>query len=175
MQQGPPSLTKGVRVSLQDLNTRLGLIALLVAGFLAFIAIPNWVSSPSNVRNIVLSPTFWPYILSGILALTGLGLLVTKNRPDRSDPIDEDEGRGTAPWLRLAGLAVIMVLTMYALPRLGMVWTCMLAFAACAFMFRTRYPVTALVCAVVIPLVLYAFFAHVAGVAVPQGEIVRLP
>ena len=162
-------------MSLQDLNTRLGLIALLVAGFLAFIAIPNWVSSPSNVRNIVLSPTFWPYILSGILALTGLGLLVTKNRPDRSDPIDDDEGRGAAPWLRLVGLAVIMVLTMYALPRLGMVWTCMLAFAACAFMFRTRYPVTALVCAVVIPLVLYAFFAHVAGVAVPQGEIVRLP
>lgn len=174
MQQGPPFLTKGVRVSLQDLNTRLGLIALAAAGFLAFIAIPNWVSSPSNVRNIVLSPTFWPYILSGFLALSGLGLLVTRHQAGSDDHL-ADDASDTAPWLRLAGLAVIMVLTMYGLPRLGMVWTCILAFVACAFMFRTRYPVAAIVCAVLIPLILYAFFAHVAGVAVPQGEFVRLP
>ena len=68
-----------------------------------------------------------------------------------------------------------MILTMVALPRLGMVWTCMLVFVATAFMFRTRYPKAAVVCAVVVPLVLYAFFAHVAGVAIPQGEFVRLP
>lgn len=158
-----------------DLNTRLGIVALAAAAFLAFIAIPNWVSSPSNVRNIVLSPTFWPYILSGFLALTGLGLMLARYTPDPSDAVTEDGGEGTAPWLRLAGLAVIMGLTMYGLPRLGMVWTCMLAFAASAFMFRTRFPKTALVCAVLIPLILYAFFAHVAGVAVPQGEFVRLP
>jgi len=31
------------------------------------------------------------------------------------------------------------------------------------------------VCAVLIPLVLYVFFAHIAGVAIPQGDFVRLP
>lgn len=162
-------------MSLQDLNTRLGIVALAAAAFLVFFAIPNWVFSPSNVRNIVLAPTFWPYVLSGLLVIVGVGLLFTPHHPDASDPDPVDEPDGALPWLRLGGLAVIMVLTMYGLPRLGMVWTCMLAFAATAFMFRTRYPKTALVCAVVVPLVLYAFFAHVAGVAVPQGEFVRLP
>jgi hypothetical protein len=56
-----------------------------------------------------------------------------------------------------------------------MVWTAMLAFAACACLFRTRHPIVAVICAVVVPLLLYAFFAHVAGVAIPQGAFVRLP
>ena len=114
----------------------------------------------------------WPVLVSILVRI--LGLLVTRHQAGPDDHL-ADDASDTAPWLRLAGLAVIMVLTMYGLPRLGMVWTCMLAFAACAFMFRTRYPVAALVCAVMIPLILYAFFAHVAGVAVPQGEFVRLP
>ena len=33
----------------------------------------------------------------------------------------------------------------------------------------------ALVTSFVVPLLLYAFFAHVAGVAIPQGNFVRLP
>lgn len=158
-------------MSLSDLNTRLGLVALALAAFLALVAIPNWVSSPSNVRNIILSPTFWPYVLSGFLAVTGIGLVLMPANPTDDTEVPPDG----SPWLRLLGLAVIMVLTMYAMPRLGMVWTCMIAFAAAAFMYKTRYPRAALICAVLVPLFLYAFFAHVAGVAIPQGEFVRLP
>jgi len=68
-----------------------------------------------------------------------------------------------------------MCLTMVALPRLGMVWTAMLVLAACAFLFQTRHPIVAIICAVVMPLLLYLFFAHVAGIAIPQGNFVRLP
>ncbi|MCY4292849.1 MAG: hypothetical protein OXC72_14005, partial [Roseovarius sp.] len=53
--------------------------------------------------------------------------------------------------------------------------TSMLSYLATAFLVKTRHPKTAVVCGVVIPVVLYAFFAHVAGVAVPQGNFVRLP
>jgi len=56
-----------------------------------------------------------------------------------------------------------------------MVWTAMIVFLLTAFLFRTRHPITALICAVVIPLALYLFFAKVAGVAIPQGIFVRLP
>jgi len=96
-----------------------------------------------------------------------------EQEPDES--VSTDTEQSATPWLRLLGMAVIMVLTMIALPTLGMVWTSMLVFLFCAFMFQTRYPKTAIICAVIIPLVLYAFFAHVAGVAIPQGEFVRLP
>ena len=76
---------------------------------------------------------------------------------------------------RLAIMAVVMVIYMFGLPRLGMVWTSMLAFLATAFLVRTSHPKTAVICALCVPLVLYVFFAHVATVAIPQGNFVRLP
>ena len=144
-----------------------------VSVLLAFVAIPLWVSSPSNVNNIVLSPTFWPYILCALLAFVGLGLVISsqRNKADKLTP----GSAGADRWLRLAGLAVIMALTMIGLDTVGMVWTSMLTLLCSALLFKTRYPVVALVCAVLMPLLLYAFFAHVAGVAIPQGQFVRLP
>lgn len=153
-------------------QTAIGIVAILVAVFLLLVAIPGYVSSPSNVRNVVLSPLFWPYTLAGLTALIGLGLVITGLWS-----AEEPASPATVPGARrrLAIMAVIMVLTMLGLPRLGMVWTAMLAFAATAFLVRTEHPATALVCAVMVPLVLYGFFAHVASVAIPQGDFVRLP
>ena len=42
-------------MSPKAIQSRLGIGACLVALFLVLVAIPNWVSSPSNVRNIVLA------------------------------------------------------------------------------------------------------------------------
>ena len=54
-----------------------------------------------------------------------------------------------------------------------------MAFAALAFLVSTPHPRAALVCALAVPLALYAFFAHVAGISIPQGSVaadyVRLP
>ncbi|MBW4710037.1 tripartite tricarboxylate transporter TctB family protein [Roseobacter sp. YSTF-M11] len=160
----------------RQVQMRLGTGALLVAIFLIIYAIPQWVSSPSNVGNIILSPLFWPYALAGFTGLAGLGLIFSGVRMAPDGPrVDAPCDTPGLAWLRLAGMAAIMVVTMVLLPRLGMVLTCMLVFLASAFLVRTRHPVTAVVCAVIIPLVLYAFFAHIAGVAIPQGEILRLP
>lgn len=162
----------------KSLHLRIGLATVAFSAFLAFYAIPTFVFSPSNVGNIILSPAFWPYVLAALTCVVGLGLVATAYVSDLSGFDTEteiDTSDGVAPWLRLLALVVIMVAIMYLLPRLGMVLTCMLAFVACAFMFRTRHPIAAVVCAVIVPLLLYAFFAHVAGVAIPQGNFVRLP
>jgi len=144
----------------------LGLIA---------IGIPFGVSSPSNVSNIVLAPTFWPYVLAGFTGLTGVGLLLAGWRTDPVEVFNDEPETDERGWLRLAALALIMIVTMIALPTLGMVWTTMLVFAVTAFLFRTRHPRTAVICAIVIPLALYVFFAHVAGVGIPQGDYLVLP
>ncbi|PWJ21801.1 tripartite tricarboxylate transporter TctB family protein [Jannaschia seohaensis] len=162
-------------MTLRTLQTRLGFAAIAIAALLALVAIPNFVSSPSNVRNIVLSPTFWPYALTGMTALAGLLLLVTGFREEGETPLEEEHPEAEGAWIRIGGLAAIMVAVMLLLPWLGMPLTCMAAFAATAFLFRTRHPVVAVICAVLVPLVLYVFFAKVAGVAVPQGELIRLP
>ena len=160
----------------RTIQIQLGVGALLASGFLLLVAIPNWVSSPSNVPNIILSPLFWPNTLAGLTGIVGLGLLLTSVRsPKPQEAAPSDVKDRFAAYSRLSGMAVIMALTMFALPRLGMVWTSMLAFAAVAFLIRTSHPKSALVAAVAMPLVLYLFFAHVAGVAIPQGVFVRLP
>lgn len=161
-------------MSPRSVQLRLGVAACLIALILGLVGIPYGVSSPSNVSNIVLSPTFWPYALAGFTGLTGLGLILVSRRSRNSERFDE-ETHNPSGWLRLATLAVIMIVTMYALPRLGMVWTTMLVFVVTAFLFQTRHPRTAIICAVVVPLTLYVFFAHVAGVGIPQGHFVRLP
>lgn len=163
------------KVLLKGLNRWLGVFTLFFSAFFAFYAIPNWVYSPSNIRNIVLSPTFWPYILSGISALAGIALLITKQPPETDQDTAGSANAGLRPYLRLIIMALIMGITMYLLPRLGMVWTTMLTFVGTAFFFGTRYRIAAIVCAILTPLILYAFFAHIAGVAIPQGNFVRLP
>ncbi|MEM6665875.1 MAG: tripartite tricarboxylate transporter TctB family protein [Pseudomonadota bacterium] len=159
----------------------IGLAAVSVAAFLILFGIPGWVSAPSNVGNIVLSPLFWPYCLAGFTGLAGLGVLANGlRRPAVAMGGQTGDGAGGVEpvpggLVRLALMVGIMALTMFALPRLGMVWTAMLAFIAVAFLVKTRHPRTAIACGIAVPLVLYAFFAHVAGVAIPQGNFVRLP
>ena len=159
----------------KSVQLHLGVTACLVSLFLIFIGIPKAVSSPSNVQNIVLAPTFWPYVLASFTGLTGLGLLLAGWQESSASVFDDEAVNDDRRWLRLAGLAAIMIVTMFALPRLGMVWTTMLVFLITALLYRTRHPRTAIVCAVLIPLALYAFFAHVAGVGIPQGNFWRLP
>jgi hypothetical protein len=162
-------------MSPRAIQQRLGIGACVVALFLLFIGIPNWVSSPSNVRNIVLAPTFWPYVLTASTGLAGVGLILAGRSASPVVEVEDGLADDGNAWFRLAALAVIMVLTMFALPRLGMVWTAMIVFFVTALLLRTRHRRTALICAVLIPLGLYMFFAHVAGVAIPQGIFVRLP
>lgn len=163
-------------MTLRSLQLHLGILACLVALFLTLIAIPQWVSSPSNVQFIILSPLFWPYTLAGLTGLTGILLLVNwKRAPENGELANEMSEDSRAAVIRLFAMALIMIVSMYLLPRLGMVWTCMLVFLSTAFLVRTRHPIAAVVCAVIVPLTLYAFFAHVAGVGIPQGDFVRLP
>ncbi len=159
----------------RSVQLHLGATACLISLVLIFVGIPHAVSSPSNVSNIVLSPTFWPYVLSGFTGLTGVGLVLAGLRVNPSEFFEDEPENDSLGLLRLAALAIIMVVTMFALPILGMVWTTMLVFAFTAFLFRTRHPRTAIICAIVIPLALYVFFAHVAGVGIPQGNFLRLP
>lgn len=158
------------------IQVQLGIGACLASLFLILHAIPHWISAPSNIRNIVLSPRFWPYIIAGLTGLVGLGLLVSGRAATAEDgPANAAIDDPRAGMMRLFGLAVLMAVTFWLLPRIGMVWASILAFAALAFLVRTRHPVTALICAVAVPFLLYGFFAHVASVAIPQGNFVRLP
>ncbi|MBU2582059.1 MAG: tripartite tricarboxylate transporter TctB family protein [Alphaproteobacteria bacterium] len=162
-----------------DLGLGAGVIAFGV--FLLLYAIPVFVSAPSNVRALVLSPLFWPDIIAWIIIILGVTLIATRVF---GPPVVASETTASAalspedtPYAiaRLAAAAVIMVGLVVAIPVLGMVLSTGIAFALISMIVKTPRPVTALIVAILLPLVLYAFFAHVAGVSVPQGRFITLP
>lgn len=150
-----------------------GLASLILSLFLIFVAIPYGVTAPSNVTNIVLSPVFWPEVLSVLLGITGVALMISGRSAVKDSVAELLPTKGC--YKRIALLAVLMAIYVAAIPWLGLVWTSMISFVALAILIKTSHPRTALISAVIIPLVLYMFFAHVAGMAIPQGEFLRLP
>lgn len=153
---------------------QVGAAAIVLGVFLLLVGIPSFVSGPSNVPKIVLSPLFWPQILAGALILIGIGLLISAP----GAPVSEDEQTifdKEGGISRLALMALTMVVYAWAIDVVGMVWASMIVFVIVAFLVKTRHPYPALAAAVAVPLVLYAFFNHVASVAIPQGDFVRLP
>ena len=160
----------------RSIQIQLGIGAIAASVFLIVFAVPIWVSSPSNVQNVILSPLFWPNVLAAITGLTGAGLIVTSiSKPTPDTAANSDVADRPSAFKRLAIMAVIMGVCVLIMPRVGLVWTAMATFVATGFLVKTKHPKTVLICAVIVPLFLYVFFAHVAGVAVPQGDFVRLP
>jgi hypothetical protein len=151
-----------------------GLFSLILSLFLFFVAIPFGVTAPSNVTKVVLSPVFWPEVLSILLGITGIALMFA-GRTTTDVESEDNEPATKGSYQRLLLLAVLMCAYIFAIPKLGLVWTSMIAFVALAVLIKSSLPKTAVISAIVIPLILYLFFAHVAGMAIPQGDFLRLP
>ncbi|MBU2533189.1 MAG: tripartite tricarboxylate transporter TctB family protein, partial [Alphaproteobacteria bacterium] len=115
----------------------LGLGVVAFGVFLLAIAIPYAVTSPSNVRKVVLAPTFWPMIVSWLIIMLG-GILVAMQLfapavdgdgdSDTSDRVNDAESDGTMAWMRLAASGGVMLALIYLTSVIGMVWTTMLCF-----------------------------------------------
>lgn len=161
----------------RKIQFRLGVGAILTSLFFLVYMIPNWVSAPSNIRNFVLSPVMWPYVIAGLTGVTGLALLASSRQSAGMTPREtcEDDIPPPGGYLRLLLLAALIIAMMWLTPAIGLVWVSMAAYLLTALLVRTRHLGVVIICAGLIPLVLYIFFAHVAGVAIPQGDFVRLP
>lgn len=154
----------------------IAFFAIAFALILLVVLIPYGIVTPRNVRLPVLSPLFWPTILGGLLLLCGLLLAIrTRFSPDDEQIEDEQVSFSRSEVLRLAALLILIVVYYLAIPSLGMVWASMAAFLVMTLITGTKWRVHRFIWALVLPLALYAFFSHVAGVPIPQGQLVRLP
>lgn len=157
-------------------------VAVMALGlFMVLVGVPDWVVTPKSVRIPVLSPAFWPSILAWLLVGLGAGLAVMALSGSRAATAVGGGAGGAVGGavvgraIRLLVLAGLLVVFVALLPVIGMVWASGLLFAGLVLLGRSPHPVAGLIVAVGLPLALYAFFQHVAGVAVPQGDWVTLP
>lgn len=154
----------------------VGGFAFVLALSLIFYLIPQYVDSPRAVRNVVLSPVFWPTIIAWLMLLIGGGILVTqyleKKSPGQEDRYDDNK----SCFSRVILFAVFLAGYYLMLPVLGMVWSSSAAFIIFSICISgTEHRKTAIVIGILLPVTLYAFFNHVAGVSVPQSDFMRLP
>jgi hypothetical protein len=154
----------------------LGISVVAFGAFLLLVLIPFGVTSPGNVRIAVLSPTIWPNILALLLMLIGalLTLRALIAGPEkRGEPDASDDG--WRPWARIAAAGALMAALFLSLPVLGMPIATGLILLAYAALVRARRPVATILTAILLPLLIYGFFNKIAGVPIPQGQLVRLP
>ncbi|MBU2966764.1 tripartite tricarboxylate transporter TctB family protein [Amphritea sp. 2_MG-2023] len=141
---------------------------------LMFYIIPFAVMTPNNVAHAVLSPKFWPNAIAWMLLLLGGGMLIKAflYREER----EATTGIAIGKWLRLAVFAAFLAAFYLLLPELGMIWGGSLAYLIFSLLIcRTEHRVAAVCVGLMLPIALYMFFYHIAGVDIPQSDFMRLP
>lgn len=159
-------------------ETLIGLGVMALGCAVLWWLIPTFIDIPRRVPLRALSPAFWPKVLGWTLFVCGLALtLSARFGPARAPGAALAESLAIAPTegKRLVSMAAILLGMFLAIPVVGMVWTSMLAFVALVVLTGSRRLGWGIVAGVALPLILYLFFTKVAGVAIPQGQIVRLP
>lgn len=154
----------------------VGLLVFVFSLSLLLYFIPQYVDSPRTVRDVVLSPVFWPTVIAWIMLIIGVGMLIVQYL-ERGNKVAEDEHeKQKESCTRLLMFSAFLAGYYLLLPVLGMIWTSSLAFIVFSiFISGTEYRKTAVSVGILLPLALYVFFYHVAGVNIPQSDFMRLP
>jgi putative tricarboxylic transport membrane protein len=175
----------------------VGLFSLGLGLLLHFWLIPNFVSVPGNMARAVLSPAFWPEILAVMAMLAGVFVLVGASKQSSETQVSDASPSSDAPagesssaspsqaldqevsprsdLIRLLTFLAAMALYAKYLDYLGMVLASILMLLVSFYLLGEKRIGLVLSVSILLPLVLYAFFLHVAGVSIPQGELIRLP
>ncbi|OXY81678.1 tripartite tricarboxylate transporter TctB family protein [Oceanimonas doudoroffii] len=155
----------------------IGAGVLLLSLMLIYYIVPASVVSPANVRLLVLDPAFWPNVISWMMLLIGLAMMASSLSKKQKAESSGNNGLLACKkeWYLL--LLVLFFTGYYLLlPDLGMVWGSSIAYILLSVVIcKTQYRISAVLVGILLPITLYAFFYHVAGISIPQSEMMRLP
>lgn len=142
-------------------------IALFVLALLAiFVIIPAGIDSPGDVNIRALAPDFWPNIVMTFLAIIGLIIAIqgyaTGKKTTQKTPIH------TRYW-RAVSAIILLFIYYWLLQTLGFVIASCIALLAFCLLAGERRLYYVLPLAILLPLLLFYFFTHIATVAIPLG------
>ncbi len=164
-------------MSAQSRERALGLGLVAFAILLIAVIVP--VGVPTQPGPLILRADLWPRVVSWGILIFGAAIAARAFLAPVAEPAPpEDDARERAHlqgMLRLVGLGAILLGLAWGTSEIGMVWAGMLAFWAILAMIRPRRVWIAALVGLLLPLALYGFFSHFAGVPIPQGSLVRLP
>lgn len=166
-------------------DTRVGLAIMLIALTIVFFLIPSGVSVPENVEVRVLSPDFWPIIVSLMAGIAGAFVFIggvleqkrahlseTTSMPDESVPVEGEEGEyrdfGEATFRVVVTVCVLLALYFTADWAGFVLGNMILLVFMIRFTGEKRWKMI-LSIALILPSILYGFFVYVASVPIPLG------
>jgi len=157
----------------RKLDVTAGLLCIVLALLILFVAIPLGVQEPKKVKFVALSPSYYPRIVSYFLLCFGV-LLGLRFFARRTEPAEVK----VVFWRkRLAALLlIVVVLFLYyaTLNYLGFVLSSCIALFTLMLIAGERKLWALISIPLVLPFALYYFFTHVANIPIPAGVLQSL-
>ena len=162
----------------------LGITIIVLTAIGAFIAIPAGIVMPENIGVLALAPNFWPLVVVAMAGLAGVAIAVhgiadlrqsghVEVTPMLSDDypvdIDGDERPFLEALTRVAITISVLFALYFAIPWAGIVLSSSAVLVFLTFFAGERRWRIILPVAVLLPLLLYVFFVHIANVPMPLG------
>lgn len=141
-----------------------GVLCLITAAAGALFIVPAWVYVPEKVAGTIDSPAVMPLLMLGLLALFGAVLLTETVRKDAV----RQTHRTRRDWVRAGGMMAICALYLALILVIGLPVATGITLVAAMLYFGERRWVVVLPVAAAIPLLLWAFFAYVVQMPMPQ-------
>lgn len=174
--------------AIRDMCAGIAMVLLSLAAWL--VIFPSAIVTPQGVDIRALSPDFWPRVIMLMAGLAGLALALqgviayrkfsqTQNHviQGESDKVDftcesDTPAKELSParaYFRVAIVVASLLAVYYLIPLIGMVVaTTLLLLFLPWFAGEHRWKLI-LVLAIPLPILLYAFFVHVASIPIPLG------
>lgn len=151
----------------------------LLSGIIYWVIIPWQISVPPQVRSPYLSPAFAPKVFVIFLALTGIMLKIAtlirwagqrsgKTEPELQPGADAEKGRAL-----VFGTWVVCCIYAFAVKWFGIIPPSILMIGGLMLYFGHKNRLRVVLLAVVVPTVVYLFFARLANVPFPQGLLFK--
>jgi hypothetical protein len=162
----------------------LGAGLAVLSALLYLVMIPTGITIPSGVRSPVMSPAFWPNIISLFLlamsALLFLRAAVTWWRGEMvshksADVEGEEERSGFNGQARAVAVIALMFFYYWLILKIGLVPASMAVLLAVGLTTARPHVGLLIIAAPVLPMLLYLFFYKVANVPIPGGEWLVFP
>jgi len=159
----------------QKRDVTAGLVCVVLALLILFVAIPLGVQEPKKVKFVALSPSYYPRIVACFLLLFGvllIGLrLFVKKHSVQSEHSEARESFWRSRITALLVISLVLILYYASLNYLGFVLSSIVALFILLLIAGERKIWALVFIPLVLPFALYYFFTHVANIPIPSGVL----
>lgn len=125
----------------------------------------------ANIGNDQVGPRVFPYLVGGLLVITGIGIAISAMRGFHAEPEggEDIDASASTDWKTLLLIASIFVAYIVLIQPIGYLLMTMFLFGSIAWTLGAKRWRGLLLTTVLVPFISYLFFTRVLGIYIPNG------